>query len=169
VQVYVDDRQYAAVDLEFDEQKPLFTDASLAEHDGFGGADGVAGEEGVAVAEIEESAAPVGDAEYGVGEAGVDAEVVEVVEVAGPAGAFVDFLQAREVGRESIEEVRDPAQVGAEFPRSGGALDRIQPAPVCDVESHEAQPRHSCNVAAEPGVAKRKSRKGGRLGRWEDR
>jgi hypothetical protein len=49
-------------------------------------------------------------------------------------------------------------------------LDRIQPAPVCDVESHEAQPRHSCNVAAEPGVAKRKSRGGetwkiGRIGR----
>ncbi len=100
-------------------------------------------ENGVPITEIEQAGAAVVDPKNTVRETGVHAQVVEMIEVAGPARTLVDLLQRDDVGCEPFKQLRYAAQVGPQLGLRREALDWIQAAGVRDVKRDKAQARHS--------------------------
>jgi hypothetical protein len=72
----------------------------------------------------------------------MDTQIIEVIEIARPAGTFIDFLQRNHVRGQSIQQRSDAPEVHLQLSLRSQALDWIESATVRDVERNEAQARH---------------------------
>jgi hypothetical protein len=146
MEVQVDDRQAATFDVQFDVEKPFLAETPLTEHHGFRGANRVARQNRVAIAEIEQARTTVVDPENGMRKPRVNSQIIEMIEVSGPARTLVDFLQRHDIGRESVEQRRDFPQVDPQLSLRSESLDWRQSATVRDVERDESQSRHGATA-----------------------
>ena len=136
MQVKVDKRDTLPVEGKFRKEKPFLSHAPRPEGDRLRLPDPVPGQNGVAVAQVQQTHPPVIDPEHPVLEARVHSQILEVVEIAGPSGTLVDFLEGDHVGFEILKEPGDPSQVDLKLPAGRQPLDGSQAAAVGDIEGH---------------------------------
>jgi len=118
----IHERNAFAAQVHLGEQESFLANLAAAEDDGFHRLQPVMREERIAVAQIQQPFAPIVDPKGRMGKPGVDPQVVQMVKIAGPARALVDFLHGDDVGSNFLDHGGDPPQIDPDFSRRSQPL-----------------------------------------------
>jgi hypothetical protein len=140
VEVHIHQGKNPSLNIELNKKKALLPHPLSAKNHSLGIYNGVLGQKGVAIAEIEQSLSLIVYTEDEMGDETMNAQVTKVVEVTSPARFAIDLLECDNIGAKLMNKGGDSTQVLSYAAGKSQPLDGIETPAVRDIKRDQAQP-----------------------------